>query len=613
MKKLISLALALFTLIAAAGCKGSGNTSSVSSETTPANNEAVYKSLSETLNSENPLKHNGRITDVACLTKMPRAGKKLELELHISELTGNMFDPDENAVELEMKSSDGKTVTAPAFFYRAYGWSEAGRVGLPLEGTDSFRLRVTPPSAGTWDYKIIFIEKGNAADTVSGSINIYESKPSEKDKGFIRVDKKNPYFFSFESGGIYQPIGHNVCWNNTSAPSYDWIFYSDSVKKIAENGGNYMRMWMAQYDLTLYSSGGKTNDFTENLHKAAVLDRLLDTCAENGVYITMTFYHHGQFMDSGSDACWGSMPFKYGKKYGYLKSAAEFWTDEHAISDAKCYIRYMIARYGYSKNILNWELCNEISSCTGEEADIRAWCAEMCDYIRKTDANSHMISVSSAKYDDPIIFDKLFDFINVHWYGYASLDQYLTKLSSYTIMYNKPVFASELGISWEEAVVNETMMHQQIWSCAMGLSCGAAASWYWEQIDAIPENGGYKQYKPLRDFLGRMDLLGKKYYSVLKSSSELAGENISVCGYRSDTDAYVWFYDTDYNYQSTSAETRSGVSAALKLNAGKYKIEWIDPWTGDTVKEESVNHEDGMLRVNAPDFNRDIAVAVIPE
>ena len=113
-----------------------------------------------------------------------------------------------------------------------------------------------------------------------------------------------------------------------------------------------------------------------------------------------------------------------------------------------------------------------------------------------------------------------------------------------------------------------------------------------------------------------------KQAATLKFDWSVSSESVSY--------DYVYYtitnLDTNKVVNGTGTSTKIGgtsygevyeslkfLNVSLDLTAGKYKIEWIDPWTGDTVKEESVNHEGGMLRVNAPDFNRDIAVAVIPE
>ena len=606
MKKIISVLLALLLFASVCGCNNTDTSSGIEPSD---NNVAVvtYKDIEKSLYYKNPVTHEGRITDVTCLTEMPRANKKVEIEIHLSDVKGNVFNPEEVDLEIELKGEDGTVIKTPGFFYQAHGWTEEGRVGLPLEGTDSFRFRIVVKKAGSYDYKITFKENGSEVDSVSGYINIYEASD---ERGFIGVSKENPNYFAFENGEGYIPIGHNACWNSTTASSYNYIYYDNIYKQMAENGANYSRLWLAVWDMTLWSAGGKTNDFSENLYKAAALDRMLDSCAVNDIYISFTILTHCQFRSKGTDSSWGSMPFKLGKKYGYLESPAEFWTNEQAKKDMKCLIRYLVARYGYSRNILTWELCNEITSCEGEDTDIRQWCAEMTEYIRSIDSTGHMVSVSSAKYDDPIIFDKIFDFINIHWYAYSSIEQYTTKLASYSIMYNKPVLASEMGVSWEENTVNETILHQQIWSCAMGYTAGASASWYWQEIDDIPDKAAYKQYKPLADYMSRIGLSNKKYYSVSGVNIGITSEDIKALGYRSDNSAYIWIYDSKYNYLSSSFETYDSSKIKVKLEEGNYTVEWINTWTGESLSKEDVIHQKGNLEITVPAWSKDIAVAI---
>ena len=612
MKKIISAILILVLLLSVCGCN---NADTTSDNNIPTDNiieedntiEETYKDIEKSLYYKNPVSREGRITDVTCLTEMLRANKKIEIEIHISDIKGNVFNPEEVDVEIELKGSDGEIIKTPGFFYQAHGWTEEGRVGLPLEGTESFRFRVVAKKAGSYDYKITFKENGKEADSVSGYMNIYEAND---DRGIIGVSKENPNYFAFENGEGYIPIGHNVCWNSETASSYNYIYYDNIFKQMSANGANYSRLWLAVWDMMLWSSGGKTNDFSENLYKAAALDRMMESCAENEIYISFTIFNHCQFKSKGTDNSWGSMPFKLGKKYGYLESPAEFWTNEQAKKDAKCLIRYLVARYGYSRNILTWELCNEITSCEGENTDIRQWCAEMTEYIRSIDSTGHMISVSSAKYDDPINFDKIFDFVNIHWYAYNSIEQYTSKLASYSVMYNKPVLASEMGVSWEENIVNETILHQQIWSCAMGLTAGASASWYWQEIDEIPDGAAYKQYKPLADYMKRIDLSNKKYFSVSSANIGISNNQIKALGYRSDDSAYIWIYDSKYNYLSTSFDNQESSKIKVKLEEGNYTVEWINPWTGESLSKEDVTHSKGVLEITVPAWSKDIAVAI---
>ena len=73
------------------------NADTTSGEEIPTDNiiEGTYKEIEKSLYYKNPVSREGRITDVTCLTEMLRANKKIEIEIHISDIKGNVFNPED--------------------------------------------------------------------------------------------------------------------------------------------------------------------------------------------------------------------------------------------------------------------------------------------------------------------------------------------------------------------------------------------------------------------------------------------------------------------------------------------------------------------------------------
>ena len=74
---------------------------------------------------------------------------------------------------------------------------------------------------------------------------------SNKMKKFLEVSKKNPHYFVDSTGKTFIPIGTNLCFYRPGLYSDDpkneetYQAYRHWLDKIAENGGNYARLWVS--------------------------------------------------------------------------------------------------------------------------------------------------------------------------------------------------------------------------------------------------------------------------------------------------------------------------------------------------------------------------------
>ena len=128
----------------------------------------------------------------------------------------------------------------------------------------------------------------------------------------------------------------------------------------------------------------------------------------------------------------------------------------------------MIARYGFSRNIFSWELFNEVNFTDGDPDDIKSWHREMSEFIRKTDSHPHMVMTSSSVNRYPIIFDEMFDYINMHRYGDPGNPKMIAH-EAYLAFYdfNRPIMLEESGFDGYHVSVNPIMRHQQQWVVIM--------------------------------------------------------------------------------------------------------------------------------------------------
>jgi hypothetical protein len=94
---------------------------------------------------------------------------RLEIVLEGVSLPGNPFDPDEAAVDAEVRCPSGRTYSLPGFWYGGFERSlRDGREKLEKVGDASWRLRVLPTEAGTHAVRVS--AKSHGKEVGSGSV-----------------------------------------------------------------------------------------------------------------------------------------------------------------------------------------------------------------------------------------------------------------------------------------------------------------------------------------------------------------------------------------------------------------------------------------------------------
>src|SRR5690606_5542627 len=135
---------------------------------------------------------------------------------------------------------------------------------------------------------------------------------------------------------------------------------------------------------------------------AGLLDSVLNESERQGIYMQLVLHHHGQ-VSTGTNAEWNSNGSDNpGNPYnaangGPCATAADFFTNANAKAYQKKMYRYIVARWGYSTNVLSWELFNEVQFTNGTDAGIDSWHDEMSQYIKALDVHKHIITTSAEE------------------------------------------------------------------------------------------------------------------------------------------------------------------------------------------------------------------------
>lgn len=399
----------------------------------------------------------------------------IQTSFKLSTVPGNPYNYKQVLVEVDLQKPDGSKIDVPAFY----------------NGDNTWMMRYSPLEKGHYSVANVTLNAQSAHDT--------ELKPTSwvvdgtQSPGFVRINKSNPRRFIFDNGQKYYPLGQDEAWRSTGLPSIPDIFV-----KMHQSGENWARVWMDYWDGKCLFWGVKPGQI--NLDAAKQWDQIIDAAQKNDIYVQMTLFHHGEF-SSMVNPNWPDNPWNV-KNGGFLTSPVDFFTNSRAIHLTKEILFYVLSRWGYSPNVMSYELFNEVQFTNagrdGDWADIAQWHAEMATFIKQHDLYRHLITTSSAP-DVPLnspIWNSV-DYIQVHDYPPDLLSSIGGLDAMGAFQENKPLFIGEFGSTGSKAPTG-TGLHVGLWAGIMRFPAGAPEYWSW---DNVQNNNLYPQYASVSGFL----------------------------------------------------------------------------------------------------------------
>lgn len=412
----------------------------------------------------------------------------IETSFQLPKIPGDPFDYEQVNVQVTLRRPDNGTVEVPAFF----------------DGGTTWRMRYTPTLVGKYALVTIKLNRETAHEEkldkkewmVSG-----DPKP-----GFVRVDKGDHSRFVFDSGERYYPLGHNQAWQSAKLPDIPTLF-----GKMGTAGENWSRVWMTAWDGKNldWPADGKPKKLGDiDLEAAKKWDDIVQSAEKNGIYFQLCFQHHGQYssekgykFSSNVNPNWESNPYNV-KNGGFLASPEDFFTDPKARALTRRKLYYMVSRWGYSPNILAWELFNEVEGTDAAHGkmweQIAMWHKEMALFLRQFDGYRHLITTSSyagVALDSPV-WDTV-DYIQRHVYAGNVISAVGITPALNGKALNKPMFTGEFGPS-DLKDADGVALHNGLWSSLMSNPSGAAQYWDWENIE---QHDLYSHYQAAKGFL----------------------------------------------------------------------------------------------------------------
>ncbi len=431
--------------------------------------------------------------------EVPRYGK-LEVVVDLTATYTNPYDYDQLEVLAVFTGPSGQEVQVDGFFMRDYELNETNGSLVPV-GNGTFKVRFSPNALGEWTCALSVTDQNGMAmwDEALHFVCVAPSNP--KNKGFVRANLTN--YLHFDNAEQYIPVGENIAWQNSNA----FLNYHDWLTALSENGGNFFRLWHAAWGLGIEWKSG-SNGF-EGLRRyketnARYQDWMYDFCAENGLYVMLCLQYHGQ-VSTQVNPNWSDSPYNVANG-GPCENTWDFFTNETAKAHTKNRLRYIVARWGYSRNIMSWELFNEVGWTDDfliHQAEIADWHAEMAIYLKEIDPYRHLVTTSYAGEDQghDVWANPDFDFTQTHYYiNTSNLERALVGgVRTYLEDFGKPTLTGEFGLGGSASLANMDPdgihIHNSLWATLFGGGMGSAMSWWWDNY--IHPSNLYYHFAPV--------------------------------------------------------------------------------------------------------------------
>jgi hypothetical protein len=468
---------------------------------------------------------------------------------------------------------------------------EAGREVLAPVGPRDWRVRFTPTQPGEHRYWLLLQTPDGKTRTAAGRLHAKQSDAP----GFVGVHPRDRRFFA-RDGRTFFLVGHNVCWGSGKQLSYDYDTY---FRRMQHAGENYTRIWMCSWDTAIESH--RLDSY--RLDAAWRLDYILRLAERRGIVIKLCFDNEHDYQTPDKRPFFGI----WEQNGGPCKNVLQFFTLPAMKAAYKRRVDYILARWGYSPNLMAWEMWNEMNYIAAKNPKSRTilldWTAEMAAYIKSRDPYGHLVTTSLGLLT---VWDELWnmpdiDFAQIHCYlpqpDSAKLPEErdavlaVLKAGERVAGYGKPYHVSEFGYLDLRAVnrTNEqdptgVHLHNAIWGSLLSGAAGTPSNWWWKRY--IHEKNLYHHYAAAAGFLEGIDLANPAWQRVTAAGSSA----VRVIGIKKADGGALWLQQRGNDWHRRIVEKKppvplDEVKVRLRdMTPAVYRVIWWDPSLGEITR-----------------------------
>jgi hypothetical protein len=407
---------------------------------------------------------------------------RLTLAVDLAATYSNPFDSDQIRVDATVQPPQGDAWSLPAFLYQECARTLVDGVErIETTGPPEWRIRLSFDAPGPYTVTVSATDRSGTVTSDPLSI----SATAADVPGMVRRHPEDHRYFVADRGETFFLSGANVCWGNRGGT----FSYDEWLPSYAKAGCNFFRVWLSPGWVTFAMNSADAGYDAIDLGSAWRLDHVLESAEQRGLRVMLCIdsfnvlrsnkRRYGQWEDSRYIKATG----------GPLNAQADYFTNADMLEAYRDRLRYLVARYGYSSNVLAWEFWNEVDIIDDYDSDaVAVWHRDMARHLRSIDPWNHLIGTSHAgPAGDPQV-DTIpeLDFVQTHHYGAADMarDLHNDRLLKAAAQ-DRPHFHGEFGICHSgqrtaEMDPQAIHLHNALYASVGQLQAGTPMTWWWD-------------------------------------------------------------------------------------------------------------------------------------
>lgn len=578
----------------------------------------------------------------------PQVGKKLEIAFQVTLPFRDPFNRDDVDLQALFQLPNGKSVAVRAFYFEDFLFDEDDlRTKLIPYGHPEFRVRYTPMVAGQHSVRVSGKIGGERLELPEQRFEVAEAEADWK--GFVgRMEGDDQLLANRLDGSEFWGIGLNVrspydTRYMASFPFSRWKnfnlkMYRDLFEKYQRAGVNVAEVWMSPWWLALEwipDAPGNHGVGYMNPWRSWKLDTLFEWAERYDIKLILVLNNHGKF-SSWIDADWPRSPLN--KVHGGpFAEPQEYFRSPVGREVFYRLADYLVARWGYSPNLLAWKLFTEID-LTGNNRQwyrdpaVTQWHRDAGRYIKTIDPNKHLVTTHWATGHSMVNrelaqipeLDMLT--LDIYYSGVGARSFYNLMLSTdrFSRSMKKPSIVTEFGGSphGDSIAHIRNQLHLGLWSGFM-LGMASTPCFWWFPL--VEEQDLYHEFRALANFSAGEQRRGATPRTATIPAGEgrtagLSGGELSLIELRRDRTRWLWVFDSAYYFGgklNAAPRTYASVKVPLPdLGAGNVQVEFWDCQEGKVIKRQTFDPlfaaDLDLPMLALPPFQKDIAIKLTP-
>jgi hypothetical protein len=357
-----------------------------------------------------------------------------------------------------------------------------------------------------------------------------------------------------------------------------------------------------------------------SLYNGWRLDHAFDLAEKHGLRLELTLNSHGQFRRDKFDAEWQYNPYSV-RNGGFIATPAMFFTSPQVKEMTRRRYRYLVARWGYSQNLMSWDLVNEVDLTEGyNRSEVAAWHAEMADYLRSIDYTRRLICthICIYGYGQELFALPQIDYVQADAY-WKRRDVGMNEGWASRLQFPKPFVFIEYGPQTVSLPISDEMWQQDfrvgMWASNMLPGAAPGQFWYheeWKEHQLWRYQSGLLAFNRGEDRRG----LGLQKITGQAHATNGVALTVQAMGNGRQGDFYLFSFDNLIHPDPRLVPADRQIPAATvflsDFEAGNYIAEYWDTLTGEIITRTPCQTEQGELRLPTPPFAADLACKIRP-